>query len=75
MFFSAAQPSLDPDGTLYYADYDEHGYQPVAVGFDEMVRTPASFANPRFDEVAERNSRQAAALVTPMTAEADSLRE
>ena len=69
--FSAAHPSLDGDGTLYYADYDYHGYQPVAIPLDSVARSRASFDEPVVNEVAERNSAQAVAHVTPLTEEED----
>ena len=69
--YSAASPSLDRDGTLYYADYDYFGYQPVAVPLDSVGRVSASFDNPCFDAVAERNSRQATEHVTLLTADED----
>ena len=58
--FSAAAPSLDADGTLYYGDYDHLGYQPVATCADSLVRFRSSFGDPYINELAERNSEQAA---------------
>jgi len=69
--FSAANPSLDGDGTLYYADYDYYGYQPVAIPLDSVARSRASFDEPVVNEVAGRNSAQAARFTTPLTPEED----
>lgn len=71
--FSSANPALAPDGTLYYADYDRFGYQPVAVPFDGLPRKKASFSHPYHNALADRNSQQAAEHAGTFTAEADSL--
>ena len=69
----AATPSLDDHGTLYYADYDHLGYQPVSIALKEMARKKAFFHLPYINRFADSNAEQAAGHVVPRTAAEDSL--
>ncbi|MBR5019864.1 MAG: hypothetical protein IKX53_09565 [Bacteroidales bacterium] len=57
--FSAEKPSLDADGILRFGNYDNLGYQPVAIPFDSLSAARAVFIDPYVPMIAEANSRQA----------------
>ena len=69
----AATPSLDDHGTLYYADFDHLGYQPVRVAFKDLPRRKAFFHLPYVNRFADTNAEQMKGHVTPWTAAEDSL--
>ena len=70
---SAAHPAIDSAGTLYYANYDVHGYQPVRVTHDNIDEKDALFQLGYQQPVASRNSQQALKLAAIHTPAEDSL--
>ena len=71
--FSAANPYMDEEGSLWYSDYDKHGYQPVKLASKDFENREASFSRPFLNPITEHNARQAEKYVVPLSAREDSL--